>query len=66
MLTKFEMESQGRQLALLERIARSLERLGSRETTPGCQYCSPCITDPTERENFNYCPMCGRKLAREE
>ncbi len=64
MLTKFEMESQERQLDLLERIARRLERL-DRETTSGCQYCSPRMTDQTALEKFNYCPVCGRRLSKE-
>nr|DAW36132.1 MAG TPA: TFIIB zinc-binding [Caudoviricetes sp.] len=30
-----------------------------------CWYCNPGISDTTERKNFNYCPICGRKLEKE-
>lgn len=34
------------------------------ETVP-CRYCSPRISDTTELKTFNYCPICGRKLGKE-
>lgn len=69
MLTKFEIEAVERDLALLERIAKALERLAQERNAEAdsiCWYCTPRISDTTELRNFNYCPICGRKLKKED
>ena len=30
-----------------------------------CWYCTPGTFSTTEQKKFNYCPMCGRKLNKE-
>lgn len=93
-MTKFEIESQERHLALLERIARRLEKL-DREPRAGCDYCQGDLDSGDFRNlcpepdrviafsrfgeihayspddgfysiKIHYCPMCGRKLGKED
>ena len=65
MLTKFEIEAVERDLALLERIAKALENL-VREDRP-CRRCNPGLSNTTEIVDGNTrCPMCGRKLGKED
>lgn len=67
-MTRFEIKAVERDHALLERIANALERLAQERNAEAdsiCWYCTPRISDTTEQKNFNYCPMCGRKLGKE-
>lgn len=69
MQTKDELELQELHIDILERIAKRLETLvHERNAEAGsiCWYCTPSISDTTEQKNCNYCPICGRKLKKED
>lgn len=69
MLTKFENITQERHINSLERIATALERLTQEwnaEAGSICWYCTPGLSNTTEQKNFHYCPVCGRKLIKED
>lgn len=59
MLTRFEIEAVERELALLERIAKALESLAAK--TDITQPCRLEIVDGDTQ-----CPMCGRRLGKED
>lgn len=49
----------------LERIAMALENLSLGRGVHPCWYCNPGLSNTTEQKNVHYCPICGRKLIKE-
>lgn len=50
----------------LERIAMALENLALGRGVNPCWYCTPGLSNTTEQKNFHYCPICWRKLIKED